>query len=124
MNFIKATRQSWKLYLSIVGLGIFYFFRFFGDTLINKGILKEDTVTNLTVYSLALMFLIIIFMCVSIRCPKCHMSISWYAMSKLSFRKTDRWLQTFSKCPGCGYKPVTKVKRSLKRKSRGSNLHS
>ena len=106
MDFIKATRQSWKFYLSFVGLGIFFFFRFFGDVFVDKGILKKDTLMDLTIYSLVLLFLICIFLCLAVRCPKCHMNILWHGMSKVRLKKFGNWIDTVPKCPRCGYKPV------------------
>jgi hypothetical protein len=45
----------------------------------------------------------LVWLAVSIRCPKCHLKLFYYAMSTQTPRGWLGWLLDASKCPRCAY---------------------
>src|SRR5437867_9161552 len=52
--------------------------------------------------------LTVVWLCFSVRCPRCGTRVLWTAIRKQSAGSWMVWLVSQTKCPSCGYQPESK----------------
>jgi predicted RNA-binding Zn-ribbon protein involved in translation (DUF1610 family) len=101
-SFLTQTGQQWKLLtaLALMGIGLYF-------TVGLSGHAESSTRGLLYFFSgLSLSFAAMIWLAVSVRCPKCGVRLVWRAATT---RDVGDWLGNLlrsGKCPSCGFEPV------------------
>jgi hypothetical protein len=103
-NYIKKTNlvdpQMWKLrFCGLAALIIGVGFLTQGPVGRSLGVDPAAIALIATAFS----FVILIVAILIIRCPSCHLSLVWYALSKQPMRSWLSWLLDTNACPRCGF---------------------
>jgi hypothetical protein len=102
MNFIRGTRQRWKLAVPLIatvlgGAAIecqFPLARLLGT---------EAFYIALSSFGIAAPAFVLLVLWV--RCPSCRLPLVWHAVSKRDHREWFTWLMIVDRCPNSGYNP-------------------
>jgi DNA-directed RNA polymerase subunit RPC12/RpoP len=100
-SFIDATDQAGKLHGGIacfVLLGLVTGFLMFYAEL-------TDAVMLMTIATVVATLAVGTWLCLSIRCPRCHTKIVLVAVRQQSIDRWYQWLTTLAACPKCSFRP-------------------
>jgi len=104
-SFIKATNQTWKLYLGyffiLIGAAIVFIISNYNDEINYLKNLKAGTWALFLGLGFIILFTSFAWMCVSIKCPSCKAKLFWYAVSCRDFGDSLEWVDRFRRCPVC-----------------------
>lgn len=94
-TLLSITNQTWKITISSIGVVVCGCIMFYGIRVTQTGTFE--------IYGCLGAICSAIFGCLTIRCPKCRLSLVWYAATKQSFNDYEIWLFTAQQCPKCGF---------------------
>jgi hypothetical protein len=103
MSFIKASKQIWKIVISMTPIAICGLIVIFQSYLYEP--IGEDLTMSIVLSSTILGMVFFIWGCLFIRCPKCKLRLFWHAVTKQDSGVWVTWLFSFVECPRCQYKP-------------------
>jgi hypothetical protein len=106
-----AAPQRWKLWLWAVALCMSGACLFAPEQLSRVFGASE---AHFTLYGIALGFVALLGISLSVRCPSCGLSLAWYSLSKQSHSAWFSWLLDVETCPRCSFTLASAVKHHSK----------
>jgi hypothetical protein len=101
MNLLKATKQTWKLYVTMAAMVVG------GAVILFQGLLSEivakDTMLTLVAVGGLIGMGSFILAAYWIKCPNCKLKLFYFAVSKQKLGSWLPWLLAQRTCPKCNF---------------------